>query len=334
MNIALVGFGLAGRVFHAPLIEAVKELRLHTIISSQKEKILDLYPKVEVESDFEAALGEDIDTVVIATPNEFHFEQAKAALNAGKNVIVDKPMAQSSAEIEELIQLSEKNGKLLTVFHNRRYDGDLLTVKKIIKEKKIGAIRMFESNFNRFRPQVDKANWRETTHYAGGIFFDLGPHLIDQAFYLFGSPKRVFCDIKKQRSEAKNDDYFHIIFDYENITVHLNASALTKDVRERFVVQGELGSFSKFGMDVQEAQLKAEMTPLNEDYGVDNEKTYGKLRIEDNILKITTEKGCYQNFYKEVSSGQAPVLGKEALKVSILLEKCMESKKLEKWINL
>jgi scyllo-inositol 2-dehydrogenase (NADP+) len=334
MNIALVGFGLAGKTFHAPLIESTLGLNLQVIISSQKSILNEMYPTVTTSTNFEDALADSIDTVVIATPNELHFEQAKRALLAGKNVVIDKPMAKTSSEIEELIKLSEVHGKFISVFHNRRYDGDFITLQKLIKSKQLGAIRMFESNFNRFRPLIDKNNWRETTTYAGGILYDLGPHLIDQAIHLFGKPKRVLCDIKKQRTNAVNDDYFHIILDYENVVVHLNASALTKNARERFVLQGELGSYSKFGMDVQEGQLKNNISPLSKEFGEDSEDKYGILKVNESEQKVVTEKGNYLKYYQQIAKGVAPVSAKEAFIVSTLLEACIESSVNEKWIAI
>jgi scyllo-inositol 2-dehydrogenase (NADP+) len=334
MNIALVGFGLAGRTFHAPLIQSVNGLNLQVIISSQRKEIGELYPDTIVSTEFNDALADSIDTVVIATPNELHFEQVKQALIAGKNVVVDKPIASSSVEIAELIKLSKTYDKFISVFHNRRFDGDFITLQKIIKSKQLGNIRMLESNFNRFRPVVDQNNWRETTTYAGGILFDLGPHLIDQAVSLFGKPKRIFCDIKKQRINAVNDDYFHMILDYKNIVVHLNASALTKNVRERFVLQGEFGSYSKYGMDVQEGQLKNNISPLSEKFGKDSEESFGILKINESEQKVVTERGNYLKYYQEVSKGVVPVNANEALVVSTLLEACIKSSEKEKWITL
>lgn len=336
---ALIGFGLAGKVFHAPLLEANKALELTTILSTRTEEILELYPKVIVEKDFETILNSDIELIVIATPNHLHFEQAKKALKAKKNVVVDKPFTVTVAEARELVELARQNDVLLSVFHNRRFDGDFLTLKKILEGNTLGRIVSFETNFNRFRPSVNTENWRETTDIAGGVFFDLAPHLIDQVVSLFGPPVKVFCDLDLIRDNVKNDDYFHLIFQYEKMRVHLNASTVAKNNRERFVLQGTKGSFSKFGLDPQENNLKKGMLGNNETLGKDIPELYGNLSLENEDKIIETIPGNYNLYYENIAESifdrnKLEVTSEEALFTMELLELCMESYHQQKWIEV
>lgn len=329
MNVALIGFGLAGKTFHAPLIEAVNELKLCKILSSRKDEIENLYPNVEVISDFEQALEEDIDLIVIATPNHLHFEQAKRAILAGKNVVIDKPMTPTLSQAYQLVQLAHEQDVTLSVFHNRRFDGDFLTIKELIQSDALGRITYFESNFNRFRPEVNKENWRETTDQAGGVFFDLAPHLIDQAVDLFGPPLKIFADMAKLRDQAQNDDYFHLIFEYERCRIHLNASTVCRNPGDRFVIHGLKGSFTKWGLDPQEKNLKHGMSGESSDLGEDSEENYGTL-MTDKTSKIPTINGDYKKYYqdiKQISSGQA-------ILVMEVMEACLKSYDLKKWISI
>lgn len=328
-NVALIGFGLAGKTFHAPIIDATEGLKLKKIMSSKKELIQEAYPEVEAISDFEQALEDDIDLVVIATPNEFHFEQAKAAIEAGKDVVIDKPMTPELKQAYELVELAHQKGVKLSVFHNRRFDGDFLTIKNLIQSNELGRVTYFESNFNRFRPEVDLANWRETTDTAGGVFYDLAPHLIDQALDLFGPPLKVFADIETMRDKANNDDYFHLIFQYEKLRVHLNASALCRSVGERFVVHGTKGSFKKFGLDPQEKNLKHGMKGSSLELGKDSESNHGTLMTET-TKKIPTIDGDYKLYYQDISQVTAP----EAVFVMEIMQLCLKSFKEGKWMSV
>lgn len=337
-NVALIGFGLAGKTFHAPIIEATEGLFLKKILTSRKDEVQSLYPDTEVISDIDLALTDDIDLLVIATPNKFHFEQAKAAINAGKHIVLDKPMTPTITESAELVRLATEKDIVLSVFHNRRFDGDYLTVKDLVHSTQLGRITYFESNFNRFRPQVDKTNWRETTSDAGGVFFDLGPHLVDQALDLFGPPLKVFADIDSMRDEAVNDDYFQIIFQYDKCRVQLNASAICKNVRERFVIHGTKGSFTKHGLDPQEKNLKHGMSGSSLDLGRDSEVNYGTL-MTSNTKKVHTIHGNYRGFYANVldsikNGTPLIVSANEALFVMEVMELCLKSSKEQKWLSL
>jgi len=339
MNTALIGYGHAGRVFHAPLIDSVKSLNLKMILSSKKDEIEAKFQGTQVISEIEEAFVPEIDLVVIATPNYLHFEQAKKAILAKKNVVVDKPFTVKVEEARELVELARQNNVLLSVFHNRRFDGDFLTINKLLNNGDLGRIVSFESNYHRYRPEVNTANWRETTDQAGGVFFDLGPHLIDQAISLFGPPLKVFCDLDCIREDAKNIDYFHVIFAYDKLRVHLNASNLSKNARERFVIQGTKGSYSKFGMDPQEANLKEGLSPAISNIGEDKKELYGVLALENESLFYPTVDGNYLHYYENISESildhsKLEVTAEEGVFTMEIIELCLKSFKEKRWIEL
>jgi scyllo-inositol 2-dehydrogenase (NADP+) len=241
IRVALLGRGMAGTIFHAPLIRALPELELTSIAGA---------------GDAAAAIASpDVDLVVIATPNTSHFPLARAALEAGKHVVVDKPFVTSVAEADALIELAAAKRRMLTVFHNRRWDGDFLTVRQLIDSGRLGEIALFEACWDRFRP-APKPGWRETPVGGSGLLWDIGPHLIDQALLLFGAPDGISSDVAIQRDGAAVDDYFALALHYGSRRVLLSASTLVAEPRPRFAVHGTGGSFVKHGLDPQEAALK------------------------------------------------------------------------------
>ena len=253
IRVGLVGRGNAGTVFHAPLIRAVPALELAAIAGSADAQ--------------ETMADPAIDLIVVATPNETHVPLARAALEAGKHVVIDKPFALSTAEADALIDLAEAKGRRLSVFHNRRWDGDFLTVRRAVEEKRLGDILLFEAHWDRFRPQP-KPGWREGEGEGAGLLFDLGPHLIDQALMLFGMPEAVFADVRVQRQGAVADDYFSLtLFCRGGRRVVLGASNLVAAPRPRFALHGSGGSLIVRGLDTQEAALKAGESPLAEAFG-------------------------------------------------------------------
>lgn len=287
IRVGLAGYGLAGSVFHAPLIRACERLQLSAVLTSRDapERVGSL-----------DELLERSDLVVVATPNATHFEIAAAALNAGKHVVVDKPFAVTVDEADGLIALAKERGLMLTVFHNRRWDSDFLTVRKVLPE--LGAVMLFEAHWDRFRPAI-KRGWREEPRPGGGVLSDLGPHMIDQALVLFGMPEAISADVLAQRKGAKVDDYFDLTLHYGARRVRLACSTLVSDSRPRFAVHGTAGSFVKYGLDPQEAQLKAGMDPHDRDFGVDPNN--GTLTFGDGrVGKMPSERGDYCAFYKGV----------------------------------
>ena len=267
LNVALVGYGFVGKTFHAPLIVATPGLVLHTVVSSDLVKVLADHPGAKVAPDLAAALADPaIDLVVIATPDPLHAPQAHAALDAGKNVVIDKPFAVTLDEARAVADHATRAGKLLSIFHNRRWDSDFLTLKALIADGSLGEIVQYESHFDRFRPVV-RDRWREAP--GAGALLDLGPHLIDQALKLFGPPTAVFADLAIQKDGGKAPDYFHLLLRYPRLRVLLHASQMTVASDLRMAVHGTRGSFVKQGLDPQEDALKAGIVPGSEGWGVD-----------------------------------------------------------------
>jgi scyllo-inositol 2-dehydrogenase (NADP+) len=297
IRVGLAGYGLAGASFHAPLIGACDRMELSAILTSREAPH-------RVDS-FEELL-ERSDLVVIATPNTTHFELATAALHAGKHVVIDKPFTVTVPEADELIALAAERRRVLTVFHNRRWDSDFLTVRKTLPQ--LGDITLFEANWDRFRPQI-KEGWREVPQPGGGVLSDLGPHMIDQALLLFGMPEAVSADVLTQRSQAKVDDYFDLTLHYGERRVCLRSSTLVAEPRPRFAIYGTGGSFVKYGLDPQERQLKSGMEPLAAEFGTGTPN--GLLTgLEGFREEVPSERGNYRAFYEAVADcilGGAPV---------------------------
>ena len=283
LKVALIGRGLGGSVFHTPLIRALPELERAIVAGA-----------ADAEA---AAVAKGIDLVVISSPNRTHYPLAEAALRAGKHVVIDKPFTVSVDEADELIALAKERGRMLTVFHNRRWDSDFLTLKRILP--RIGAISLYEAHWDRFRPAI-KQGWRETDEPGGGVWYDLGPHLLDQALQLFGMPESVSADIFARRPNAKADDYFDVTLHYGSRRVCLRCSTLVADPRPRIAAHGSEASFVKFGLDQQEPALKEGANPLDPGFGID-ERT-GTLTFPDGGLQpVPNERGGYLAFYEAVA---------------------------------
>lgn len=266
---ALVGFGYAGRTFHAPLIAACPDMELEAVVSRQAEAVAEAWPQTRVLAAFEDVLADPaIDLIVLATPNDLHAGQAEAALKAGKAVVVDKPFTLTADQARRLATLAEERGQLLSVFHNRRWDADFLTLQALIAEDRLGPVVRFESSFNRWRPEV-RDRWREGDGPGAGIWYDLGPHLIDQALVLFGRPLGVTCDLAILRSGGRATDYAHAVLRYADKRVILHADMVTPAPEARFAVHGARASWLKAGLDVQEDQLKSGLAPDAAGWGVD-----------------------------------------------------------------
>lgn len=269
LGVALIGYGYAGRTFHAPLIGATPGLRLAVVVSGDAGKVHADLPDVTVVADAHAAIGDPrVDIVVIATPNDTHAPLATAALAAGRHVVVDKPFALTLAEARAVAALAEARGLLLSVFHNRRWDADFLGVRQAIDDGVIGEVVHVESHFDRFRPQV-RDRWRERDVPGGGIWFDLGPHLIDQALQLLGLPDRVSGHLATQRAGGESCDWAHVVLEFGSRRAVLHAGMLVAGGVPRFTVHGTRGSLVKRGLDAQEAQLLAGLRPGDAGWGVD-----------------------------------------------------------------
>lgn len=327
LNVALVGYGYAGRTIHAPLIQASPRLKLHTIVSSKAEQVVADYPGVVVASDTMQALADaQIDLVVIASPNNSHFMHADSALAAGKHVVVDKPFTVTVSEAQQLLVQAKHHQRLLSVFHNRRWDADFLTVQQLLAAGTLGDIALFESRFERYRPQV-QVRWRESDVAGGGLWYDLGPHLLDQALQLFGMPHAIHADLACQRPGAVTPDYFHVLLRYPRLRVRLSGSCLISGGSPRFAMHGSLGSYVKYGLDSQEAMLKRGQQPGESGWGDDplHGMHYWQQDGEEHGTVYPTVPGDYRCYYDAVAAaildGAAnPVPAEQATQVMRLIE--------------
>ncbi|MBU6455257.1 MAG: Gfo/Idh/MocA family oxidoreductase [Cyanobacteria bacterium REEB67] len=313
-RVALIGYGIGGAVFHAPLVSSVAGLKLAAIVTRSEEKVTQArrdFPHAEIVGTAEEIFAhpEKYDLVVVCSPNRYHYAQAKAALEAGLNVVIDKPMATSAADCLALVELAKKQNKLLSVFQNRRFDGDLLTVKKILDEKLLGDVVRFESRFDRYRPQPRAGAWRErgSKEDGGGLLFDLGSHLIDQACFLFGQPLDVYCELNTRRAEVETDDDCFIALNFPSgLRAHLWASVMVRMNGPRFKLYGRKGSYEKFGLDPQEDALRAGHRPWTSSWGREEREQWGKMVTDVEGLavhgKVETVPGCYERFYENIAA--------------------------------
>ncbi|GHE20624.1 oxidoreductase [Halomonas urumqiensis] len=342
LNVGLVGFGMSSQVFHAPLIQATPGLELSCVVSGDPDKVQRAMPEVEmVAKAAELYARADIDLVVIATPNATHYPLAKAALAAGKHVVVDKPFTISLSEARLLKQQAEEAERTLCVFHNRRWDSDFLTLKGVMEEGTLGRVVAMESRFDRFRPDVPD-RWRERRGPGAGLWYDLGPHLLDQARELFGMPRAILLDIATRRDGAEVDDDFLALLDYNGVRVSLSAATLAAEPTPRFRVHGTRGSFVKFGLDPQEARLKAGETPSPQ-WGDD--PLMARLTLADGEgnpgepRELRCQPGDYLAFYSGVAehlvhATPPPVDIDGALEVMALLESGLDSYRQGRWVKL
>lgn len=303
IKVGLVGYGIGGSIFHAPFIQAVPQFQLAKVMSRRREEIAKDLPGVEAVADLEAIINDaSIDLVVLTTPTSTHFALAHQALMAGKHVLLDKPFVTNVAEADELVELANRRDLKLTVYQNRRWDGDFLTVRQLIEERQLGEVYHFESHFDRFRPKI-KGGWRDESGPGSGMLYDLGAHLIDQALVLWGKPEAVTADVFAQRAGAESTDYFHLILHYGRHRAILHASTLSCQPGARFAIHGDEGSFVKFGLDPQEDALKAGQRPGQPGWDEDSEANYGELVLSDGTRrKVPTLVGGYEKFYQALAA--------------------------------
>lgn len=299
---ALVGFGKAGEFLHAPFIANNSSFELTKIVERTPKHAAAAYPTAQIVRSYEEVLSDStIQLIVLTTPNETHASLAEQALLAGKHVVVDKPFTIYAADAKRLQELSIKTGKQIFVYQNRRWDGDFLTIQKILKEGILGEISSIESRFDRYRPEPRTTYWKESDILGNGLWYDLGPHLMDQAFHLFAKPKSYTADIKKQRTGAVGIDYFDVTFAYEKLSYCIHAGMLEKEPTARWVIKGSKGVYVKYGVDPQEACLNAGEQPIGTNWGEETEAAYGIIAFVDgSTKKYPTINGDYRNFYKGI----------------------------------
>jgi predicted dehydrogenase len=299
-RVGLVGFGLAGRAFHAPLIEATGGLELAAVVTSRREEVAAAYPDAEAVASVDD-LWDRCDLVVVAAPNRFHVDIARECVRHGVPAVVDKPLATNAADAEGLVSDAEGRGVPLTVFHNRRWDDDFLTVQRLLREGALGEPIRFESRFERFRPEVNRDVWRERGNEAegGGMLLDLGPHLVDQALQLFGPVVDLHGEIDRRRPGAQvDDDAFVALTHASGVRSRLWMSAVAPLHGERFAVSGLRAGFAIDGLDVQEAQLRGGMTPADPEFGRSDRQ--GRLVDAEGERSVAIEPGDYAAFYEGV----------------------------------
>jgi predicted dehydrogenase len=309
-RVGLVGYGFAGEAFHAPLIDATPQLELAFVVTSSADRAgraRDRYPGVEVLPDVASLWRrrEQHDLVVVATPNRAHVPVGLAALEAGLPVVVDKPLAATAADGRRLQEAAEARSLMLAVFHNRRWDGDMLTLGRLIREGAIGEVLHFESRFERWRPEVRANAWRERgdPQDAGGVLFDLGPHLIDQALLLFGPVDEVYSEVERRRPGARvPDDAFVALAHASGVRSHLWMSQVAAEPGPRMRVLGTKAAYVKFGLDVQEASLRAGRRPGDPDWGREPPEAWGTLGVEEQKRPVETDPGDWPAFYHGVAA--------------------------------
>lgn len=303
---AVVSYGIAAKTFHIPFLSTHPGFMISTILQRHGSSAKEQFPNTKLVRQLDDILKDHtIELVVIASPNTTHFPYAKAALLAGKHVVVEKPFTNNTAEARELIDLSHRMGKVCSVYQNRRYVGDFLTMKEIVEKGLLGEVREFFAHYDRYRPDPRTYGlWREEELPGSGILFDLGPHLIDQSIQLFGLPQSITADIRKMKPYSKVDDYFDLRLDYGDKISTLHASMLVKEMGPRYMIHGTKGSFIKHGEDPQEEMLKAGILPSTPDWGKEDEAIYGLLHteIDGKVVRRTypTLQGSYGMFYENL----------------------------------
>ena len=313
---AVIGFGLAGRVFHAPFISAVPGLELSAIVQRSGDDAAHAYPGAKVLRSFDDALASSAELIVVGTPNDTHFELAKLALEAGKHVVVDKPMAATSEQVTTLAKIAREKGLILAPFHNRRWDGDFLTIKALLIQQALGRLSTFESHFDRFRPVPRPGTWKEAGSPANGMLFDLGPHLVDQVLAFFGPPLSITASVRTDREESAIEDAFDIALHYPKMMAYCRTTMIAADPSPRFLLHGTSGSYRKYGLDPQEPALiagakvprlpesgKAADEWLNEDPNLWGMLTLAPDAADPRKLtthEVQTEPGDYRGFYANV----------------------------------
>ncbi len=337
LRVGLIGFGHGGAVFHAPIVAAISEFVLAAIVTADPDRTARAardYPSARILPSTDAlwSMSRDLDLVVVASPNRFHVAHAMAAIDAGLAVVVDKPFAATAEEARRVVEAAAARALPLTVFHNRRWDGDFLTIRRLIAEGALGDVWRFESRFERWRP-VPRGGWRERPEPedAGGLLYDLGTHLIDQALVLFGPASDIHAEVLRRRpGMLVDDDVFVALTHASGVRSHLWMSAVAAQPGPRFRVLGSRAAFTKYGMDVQEDALRAGARPGHPAWGEDVEDRWGTLGAGDDLDRVRTDRGRYEAFYKGLADAlrrgtPLPVDPHDAVEVLEIIERIKSS---------
>lgn len=339
----VIGYGLAGRVFHAPMIDAVDGLELAAVVERSGRNAQARYPDIVTHPSLEAMLEDpSLELIVVATPNGLHASQAMQALRAGRHVVVDKPVGNSSREIAAMMATAQECGRLLIPYHNRRFDGDFRTLRSLLASGRLGRIVSLESTFDRWRRQPRPELWRDAGGDGTGTLLDLGTHLVDQIVQLFGLPEAVSGEVLVERDGARAVDSFTVRMHYAGWTATAAANCLAAQPRPRYRVRGMDGDFVKWGLDPQEERLKANNSTVTDTLGVEAESAWGTLVTEtaDGMRQeaVPTEPGDYRLYYAGVRDallGRAapPVTAMDAWRVARILEMAEQSTRERRWVE-
>lgn len=334
IKVGLASYGMSGKVFQAPVIQAAGGFEItHILERSKNLSAVDL-PKATIVRTFEELIRSEVEVVIINTPDKMHYPMAKEALLAGKNVVIEKPFATTVEECKELIAIAQEQKKILTVYQNRRLDNGFRTIQKILKEKYLGDIVEFESRFDRYKDHIAEGSWKEDPSNTYSLLYNLGPHLVDQAIALFGTPLAVTARLAEIRPGSKTNDYFHLRLDYPHMTALLRASYLTREATFSLAIHGTKGSYVKYGVDPQEEKLKQGSLPGGPYWGKESHACWGILNTSLRGIPyrepIESLPGCYPEFYRNLykvitQDEELMVKPEESLIVIQVLEAAIES---------
>jgi scyllo-inositol 2-dehydrogenase (NADP+) len=335
---------MSGEVFHAPLLHVHAGFTLHSVVQRKAPTAPKRYPGIKVYTDFEAVVNDPaVELAVVNTPNETHYDYTRRLLEAGKHVVVEKPFTVTADEAAKLIALAEKQGKVLTVFQSRRWDGDFLTLKKVIDNKLVGQIVELEAHYDRFRNYVEPNTWKEERKPGTGILYNLGSHMLDQILLLFGMPKAVDARIGTQRPGGRVDDFYDIRITYDTHHVIVKSSYLVREPGPRYMLHGTEGSYIQAGIDVQEQSLKEGKYPGTPGWGLAPKEYWGKLNTTVSGLHFEGQietlpgnyLGYYENVYQAIREGKPlAVKPEESMRVIQVIEACYESNKLKRTVEI
>lgn len=336
IRVGVIGFGNSAKTFHLPFINALPMFELVAISSSQSDALNAEYPNVAHYQDAMTLIEQsDAELVIITAPNQAHYPLAKAAIEKGLHVLLEKPFVIDIEQGKALIEQAKQAKVKLSVYHNRRWDGDFLSVKQLIEGRKIGKLKIFQSHYDRFRPEV-KVRWREDGQPGSGILYDLGSHLIDQALALFGKPLQVSADVLAMRDKSPAIDYFHLTLHYADHLVILHSSSLSAGPVLRFRLEGDRGSYVKYGIDPQEDQIKAGVIDTNSTQQAGEET--GILYTSEGKTSITNIQGGYHHFYRQLAKSlmhntPLPVSAEQALDTIRIIQLAEQSQKQQKTLH-
>jgi scyllo-inositol 2-dehydrogenase (NADP+) len=341
---ALLSYGMSGEIFHAPLLSVEPGFELTTVVQRSSDKAKKRYPNIKIARHVSEIFDDhSIELIIVNTPNESHYQFATQALEAGKHVVVEKPFTVTTQEADGLMELARKKNKILTVFQNRRWDGDFLTVKSVVENKMVGKAVEFELHYDRYRNYIEANTWKEEQGPGSGILFNLGSHMLDQVLALFGMPLELDARVGIQRPNGKVEDYYDVRMKYKDFHAIVKSSYLVREATPRYILHGTDGSFIKYGIDPQEQALKEGKTPGIAGWGTEGKEWWGKLNSTIGGLHveglIETIPGTYTQFYKtlyeSIRNGKPlSVKPEESKDVIRLIEACYESNQSRKAVKI